>query len=161
MLLALTALSIGASARAQEQVPVLRPTLDPFLVSSNDPLTRAVLRGQLAQSGGVVSAVLHKGANSHVDYQGLATPVDGLALPPAAAAGGPKACAADAAPAGEPFRVAEADLRDAPAAKPAKAKRWQRAIAADQLLSVVREMRPSDKASADKAWERRERPRRR
>lgn len=153
LLLALAILAFGASARAQEQVPVLRPTLDPFLVASNDPLTRAVLRGQLAQSGGVVSAVLHKGANSHVDYQGSATPVEGLSLPPAAAAAGPKACAAEAG--------AATDWRDAPAAKPAKGKRLQRAIAADQLLSVVREMKPSDKAAADRAWERRERSRRR
>lgn len=154
--------SLASSALAQEMVPVLRPTLDPFLVASDDPLTKAVLRTQVAdsKSGGVVSAVLHRGdkRSIHVDYQGSGTPAEGLALPASAVSNGPKPCAP-----GEQLRDAVADL---PAAKAAGSKGFkrpaQRALAADQLLSVMKEMRKgSDKSATDKAWERRAEKRRR
>lgn len=131
----------------------LRPVPDVFLVASPDPLTQSVLRTQVLDqnSGGVVSAVLHKVADAkgaaHIDYAGAATPAN-LALPSPVIGRGTAASGA------------ALDLRDAPAPKPAATncgpkRAIKRSIAADQLLSVVREMRRGqDRGNADKAWER-------
>ena len=148
MLLA-AALLLPSLASAQEIG--LRPVPDVFLVASPDPLTQSVLRTQVSDqhSGGVVSARLHKVADAkgaaRIDYAGAATPAN-LALPT------PVIGRAQAA------SGAARELRDAPASKPAGygSKRLiKRSIAADQLLSVVQEMRRGhDRGNADKAWER-------